>query len=430
MFREEFIHSRSRKWKAKVILLPGVSMWIYCFFSAVFLVSLISFMMAGSYTRRISVSGEYMTWPQPVYIYSDVQGTVAEQKVKPGQIVKKNEILYTINVSRSTNGGVVSENRKAAINGQIHRLEDTITLLKSSKVVTLNTLASEEKQYRDALLKSSDIVKLAQDGILKLKKNVDNYHDYQQRGLVNKDQVANHTAIYYQQQNNLLNLITQNQQNALQITTIESQMLTQRSEYDSKIYQAEMQLFDLKKEIIDENARTSVSVPALTEGTVQSMNVSPGQNIAQGESLSLIKPRLVESSQIIVFAPDNALPYLKTGSPVKITFAAFPYEKFGFFSGKILSISRVAAPSAEMKKYHFSGDDIKNSGSYYKIIIAPEKSIIRYASSDIPLESGMEAKVTLYLEKRKLYQWVMGPLYALKNSLNEGMSEEKNQIFY
>lgn len=70
---------------------------------------------------------------------------------------------------------------------------------------------------------------------------MDNYKDYQKQGLINKDQLANHIALYYQQQNNLLNLHGKNVQNALQLTSLESQIETQAADFDNRIYQMELQ---------------------------------------------------------------------------------------------------------------------------------------------------------------------------------------------
>jgi len=46
-----------------------------------------------------------------------------------------------------------------------------------------------------------------------MKENMGNYRHYQTKGLINKDQLTNQVALYYQQQNNLLGLSGQNEQN-------------------------------------------------------------------------------------------------------------------------------------------------------------------------------------------------------------------------
>lgn len=80
---------------------------------------------------------------------------------------------------------------------------------------------------------------------------MENYRNYQSKGLITQDQLTNQVALYYQQQNNLLSLSGQNEQNALQITSLESQIQTQAADFDNRIYQMELQRYELQKELVD-----------------------------------------------------------------------------------------------------------------------------------------------------------------------------------
>lgn len=53
---------------------------------------------------------------------------------------------------------------------------------------------------------------------------------------------------------------------------------------------------------------------------------------------------------------------------------------------------------------------------YYKVIVRPEKQAISYHGKRLSLENGMKAQSTLFLEKRKVYQWMLSPFYDMKQS--------------
>jgi membrane fusion protein len=53
---------------------------------------------------------------------------------------------------------------------------------------------------------------------------------------------------------------------------------------------------------------------------------------------------------------------------------------------------------------------------YYKVIVHPIKQRIDYAGKSLPLENGMKAQSTLFLEKRKIYQWMLSPFYDMQHS--------------
>jgi ABC-type dipeptide/oligopeptide/nickel transport system ATPase subunit len=149
-------------------------------------------------------------------------------------------------------------------------------------------LEQQRSRYRKAFNNSNSILSRAEEGIKIMKNNMDSYKFYQKKGLVNKDQLTNQVALYYQQQNNILSLSGQNEQNALQLTILESQIHTQAAEFDNRIYQMELQRYELLKELAVTDAGGEVVIRALSDGKVDSMSLTVGQILIGelGEGLS------------------------------------------------------------------------------------------------------------------------------------------------
>jgi membrane fusion protein len=102
---------------------------------------------------------------------------------------------------------------------------------------------------------------------------------------------------------------------------------------------------------------------------------------------------------------------------VNIRYEAFPAEKFGQFSATVKTISRTPASTQEMLTYKGAPQNTPgDSVPWYKVIAMPEKQIIRYDEKYLPLENGMKAESTLFLEKRRIYQWMLSPFYDMKHS--------------
>jgi membrane fusion protein len=94
MFRKEALENRKMRWRGRAILLPGVPLWLIIMFCVCFLAAFLTFVIDGTYMRRVNVSGEITTWPRPVNIYSNVQGFIVKSYVAEGQKIKK-AIRYT-----------------------------------------------------------------------------------------------------------------------------------------------------------------------------------------------------------------------------------------------------------------------------------------------------------------------------------------------
>ncbi|MGQ8486173.1 HlyD family secretion protein [Klebsiella aerogenes] len=424
MFRKEALESRKMTWRGKAVLLPGIPPWLVMVMTAVFFTGFMVFITSGTYTRRINVQGEITTWPRPVNVYSGVQGFVVRQFVKEGDSVKKGDAVYQIDVSKSTRSGVVSDTQRRDIENQLNRIADITARLRESKASTLRMLEKQKSQYSAAFERSAGIVRRAEEGIKTMKHNMENYRQYQARGLITRDQLTSQVALYYQQQNNLLGLSAQHEQNALQITALESQILTQAAEFDNRIYQMELQRYELQKERVSTDAGGEIIIRALSDGKIDSLSVTPGQMVSAGDSLLQIVPEKIQGHYLVIWVPNDAVPYLSAGDRVNVRYEAFPAEKFGQFAGKVTLISRTPASFQEMQTYPGAPGNIPGgSVPYYKVVVRPERQTIAYDGKNLPLENGMKAQGTLFLEKRKIYQWMLSPFYDMKHSATGPVNE-------
>ncbi|AEF43487.1 HlyD family secretion protein [Serratia plymuthica] len=424
MFRREAIESQRSRWRGRAILLPGIPVWLVTGFCISFIIAFLVFVIAGTYTRRINVTGEITTYPRAASVYSSVQGVVVRRFVNEGQIIKIGDSIYQIDVSKSTRSGVVSDNQRKDIEDQLGRISDIISRLQSSKKNTLAMLTNQREQYTSAFKRSSEIIKRAEEGIRIMKENMENYRHYQIKGLINKDQLTNQVALYYQQQNNMLGLSGQNEQNSLQITTLESQMQTQAAEFDNQIYQMELQRYELQKELINIDAGGEIIVKALSAGRVDSLSVTVGQMVNVGDSLLQVIPQKIDHYNLVIWVPNDALPYITAGDRVNVRYEAFPAEKFGQFAGSVSIISKAPASPQEMLTYQGAPKSaLTTAVPYYKVIVRPEKQTIMYGDKRLSLENGMKAQSTLFLEKRKIYQWMLSPFYDMKHSATGPVNE-------
>ncbi|CAI1226714.1 HlyD family secretion protein [Serratia bockelmannii] len=417
MFRQEAINHQKMKWRGRALLLPGIPFWLTTGLCLFFIVAFLTFIIAGTYTRRANVTGEITSYPRAANVYSTVQGVVVKQLVTEGQVITAGTPIYQIDVSKSTRSGVVSDNQRRDINSQQARIAQIISRLEDNKRATLAMLEKQKAQYTAAFERSTDILRRAQEGIRIMKENMQNYRHYQAKGLINKDQLTNQIALYYQQQNNLLGLSGQNEQNALQITALESQIHTQAAEFDNQIYQMELQRYELQKELLNIDASGGIIVRALSEGRVDSLSVTVGQMVNVGDSLLQMLPDKVDHYALVLWVPNDAIPYISTGDRVNVRYDAFPAEKFGQFAGTVSVISKAPASPQEMQTYQGAPKAALTAAiPYYKVIIRPEKQAISYHGKRLSLENGMTAQSTLFLEKRKVYQWMLSPFYDMKQS--------------
>ena len=427
LFRKEVNEHQQNHWAGKALLLAGWPVWVVTSLTALFLIALLSFLIFSNYTRRINVSGEVITQPHSINLFSPEQGVITNLMVETGKTVKKGQPLYQIDVSRVTQAGNVSTTTLSAINKQRDQIDTIITQLQNNKRTTLDNLQQQLEQYEKAHKVSQDMVASAQQGLDAMKKSMQNYGVYQRKGLINTDQLNNQRYLFYQQQTSFQSLNTQSIQESLQITNLRSELVTRAADFDNQISQYGVQRNDLDRQLAEADAKGSLLITAPTDGKISSLSVTPGQMVNAGDSLAQLVPAKNSPFFLVAWLPNESVPYVKPGEEINIRYEAYPFEKYGQFPGRVESVSSAPVSEQELNSYSSAPKNPNGtvSGPYYKVIVSLDKSQLNWHGETLNLSSGMKAESTMFLEKRPLYQWMLSPYYSMKKSVVGPINESR-----
>ena len=425
LFRQEAINYQKAKWMGKALLIKGYSAWFVFLLSIVFIIVLVLAVIFGTYTRRINVPGEITTQPRAINLFSTQQGFIINSHVKVGDKVKKGDPIYELDVSQTTQLGNVTQKTIESINNQIRNISEIIETLKENKQITLNALKQQIDEYNKFHQDSLLLVKNAEKGMSEMYESMQNYADYQKKGLINNEQFNNQRYLYYQQQNSYQFLQNQIIQENLSIIQLNSELVTKIADFDNKISEYQFQLNALQRQLTEVNAKGTLIISAPSDGRIESLSVTDGQMVKTDDSLAQLIPANTDSYYLVLWAPNESVPYISVNDKINIRYEAYPYQKFGQFSGKIMSISKVPASSQEMSTYSSSplSQNNVNYQAYYKVMVSLDKQQMAKFNNKIKLTNGMKADITLFLEKRPIYQWMLSPFYDIQKSITGPVNE-------
>lgn len=417
LFRQEAIDHRRSYWKGKVILFKGVSPLIISACCIAFLTIIILMLCFFKFTQRIDVTGEVITLPHPLNISSPQAGSISQQLVQVGDMVEKGTVLFELDVSRNTNAGNVSDASLVIIEEKITNAEDIINKLKANKQDFIATTHRQIQRYEYSLEENEGLLVTAKDGLSKMEQSLKNYKDYLSRGLINKDQYNNQHSLFVQQQNAFQTFAAQKMQIELQLTQARSDLTVKSAEMDNQITAQHNQLSDYQTQLLEYSANGKILIKSTIDGRVESVAVTHGQMVDSGSSLAQIKQLDGINYYLLLWLPDNSLPYVKIGDTVNIRYDAFPSEKFGQFSGKIMSISSIPATRRELSDYNNSQANNNPPPTLYKAIINIKEKEFIYKNKKLMLSNGLKASSVVFMEERPLYQWLFSPVYKVAQSL-------------
>lgn len=419
IYRKEAIEYKKNHWKGKALLLAGIPAWLVTLLASLFLIALVLSLIFCTFTQRIDVRGEVITLPHSVNVFAPQQGFVVNQHVKVGDIVNKGQPLYELDVSRNTINGNVSAAQIEVINEKIANAEDIISKLTRNKAETLTALDKQIKTTSASLAETNRMLATTQVGLNKMHTNLSSYDKYLKDGLITKDQYNYQHSLYFQQQSAYQSLVTQKMQLESQLTQTNSDKITKAADFDNQISSQHNQINDYKNQLVESNANGNLIIKATTNGKIESLAVTKGQMVENGSSLAQIKPTGDIEYYLILWLPNNTIPYVKPGDTINIRYDAFPADKFGQFPGKVISISSVPASRQEMAEYtNVNNGTSQQELALYKAIIKIKDKTFNYNGKTLTLSNGLKAQAVVFLEERPLYMWMFTPFYKMTQSVS------------
>lgn len=419
LYRREAIEYKKNHWQGKALLLAGLPAWLIMLLSAIFLMMLIAAVTLCSFTQRIDVRGEVITLPHSINIFSPQQGSVINQFVSIGDLVEKDAPLYEIDISRNTSSGNVSAAQVGVINEKILNSQGIIEKLTRNKSETVSAIEVQLKTATESLKETNRMLINTQTGLKKMHDNLSSYDGYLKKGYITKDQYNYQHSLYFQQQSAYQSLVSQKMQLESQLTQLNSDKITKAADFDNQILTQNNQTNDYRNQLVESNASGNLIIKAMTAGRIESLSVTKGQMVDNGSSLAQIKPTGDIEYYLILWLPNNAIPYVKPGDTINIRYDAFPSDKFGQFPGQVMSISSMPASRQEMSEYtNVNNGAVQQELALYKALVKIKNKEFEYNGKNLKLSDGLKAQAIVFLEKRPLYMWMFTPFYKMTQSVS------------
>jgi len=197
----------------------------------------------------------------------------------------------------------------------------------------------------------------------------------------------------------------------LQIGLTQKQTEVRRTQIEAqqKAQQLEVEKTQLKAKIAENQNLLSTAKAKLKQrflyapvsGIVSSLNIlNIGEVVQPGQTLAEIAP---ENTPLVLSAslPNQEAGLVKVGMPVQVKLDAFPYQNYGIFTGKVLSISPDTKPDQQL-------------GPVYRVQVSLDRSSVTANHQTIPLKAGGTATAEIILRRRRIADILLDPIRQLQ----------------
>lgn len=415
LFRLEVFGSKKDKQRGSIILIYPVSNYVLLAGALCLVLIFLLSALNIQYTRYSDNVGVLEPSDGVVKIYTPQIGLMRQALVTEGQFVKKGQVLFTFGAENSGAGG---ENVAQALD---RNLANQIVELRNELEVTtklnLARLASVKNNVA-ALVKEREILDAETHIRLNLVQSAQQtaarYDQLLSSGFAPDSLARQKKDELLGQQGNLQTLRKLIANNDAEQARLMLELTNTPLQANLAEVQIRKSIEKAEAELRSQKYRGEWSIVAPCDGVISSIAMTKNQTAYSGLLLATILPS-DSSLYAQLYAPSRSLGFIKVGQKVVMKLDAFPYQKFGVLQGTVAAIADSPSAPSEL----FSGNRLQASNltgeALYIIRVIPEQSFMNAYGNQHKLRAGMQFSARIELDSRTIFEWVLEPLYGMRN---------------
>ncbi len=176
-----------------------------------------------------------------------------------------------------------------------------------------------------------------------------------------------------------------------------------RSQTQRSIIRREMATY---RQELNEHLAKRIQLVAPIDGVVTQISASVGQTVRPELPVMTIVPS-GGAAEVLLLVPSRSIGFVRLGQKVSVRYQAYPYEHYGRHWGVVKEIAQAALPPQEVVQ------QIKVDEPVYTVRVSLPSNYLEYQGKHLSLTPGMLVEADVELDRLKIYQWLLEPLYRL-----------------
>jgi membrane fusion protein len=412
LFRLEAIEfQRKRAW-AGAPTAPPIATWLLTGFLVASIVSAAIFLALGSYSRKEIVSG-YLTPVSGIarVLPGAAAGVVGELYVADGDTVVAGQRLLLVRSERHGAQGQAIDStiidrlqaKRDAVADRIVIEQRTAEEHKQSLTDTLAGLEAEVASMAESMRTQRERLKLAHDQVESVRSTV-------ALGVTSMTEFRRRQDVELALQQATTDLYRQISSKAVDVREKRHDLAELETKTADNLAVLRGVLADADAAIAEARGKQGYVVSAPVSGRVTSLQASVGMNTDPAIPFMSIVP---ENAPLVVtlFVPARAIGFVVRGQPVRLAFDSFPYQRFGFYNGTVVSVS-----GALLKPSEVAGPMVLKEPSY-RVAARLERQTVTAYGEEIQLRPDMSLRADIVFDRRSLIAWLFDPLLSARGRM-------------
>jgi membrane fusion protein len=417
LFRKKAIEHVTTRQFGTVLLTHPTSHVTLTFIFLTLTLLLIAFLAFFETTRKAPIQGMLVPSTGVIRVYSSQIGVITEIRVTEGQVVREGDILLVVSSERSTSGLRSTENMISELLAQ--RRDSFYTELQQVRAQGKHRQAAVQRRaqdLQDELKRLETQAQMQKQRIALSNQNVARFAQLKATNFISAAQLQEWEAELLDQRQRLLEIerIQSTTLRDLTSTEAEKQDIAVQALRDENTLRRNASM--LEQDLTENEARREILVRARQNGTITAITANLGQTVGTATSLASILPE-GNKLEAEMYVPSRAVGFLKPGMVALLRYQAFPYQKFGQHPAHVREVATTSVRPDELPTSAAAMPGANQSEPVYRIRLELDQQTVQAYGTAMPLRSGMLVDASVMLERRKLYEWILEPLFSISGRL-------------
>lgn len=419
LFRPEVLAERRTQWLGTVLLAPKLSYRLFVIYALVVTGAIGALLFFGEYTRTAKVSGWLVPEQGMVRVFAAQTGVATDLYVKEGAVVRRGERLLALSteLQSATLGNTQAQitrgltSRRESLQEELRQQKLLLSQQKRAFSNRLAALRSEEEQITEEIALQESRLRLTE-------KSEERQRELRDKGFISEQQLQLAAEAKLEQASKLRALERNRATMRRERSTVEAEMNDLPLKFQSQIATTERSISTMGQEMAEAEAKRETVVTAPQEGTVTAIQAETGGRANTTAPLLSILPKGAKL-EAHLYTPSRSIGFVRPGQKVLIRYQAYPYQKFGHYEGTVVNISRSAMSPNELPAQLAGLSSLYGANEpVYRITVNLASQDVTAYGEKVALQPGMQLDADVVIERRKLYEWVLDPLFTLTGKWN------------
>lgn len=377
--------------------------------------AIVAFFVFFSTTRKAQCQGLLLPTTGVLRIIPSQAGVITEVRVKEGQVVQKGDVLFVLSSEHSSSS--VSSTQQAVSSLLQSRRDSFSGEQNQLGLQSRQRIASAQQRARDLQLEAARLADQINIQLMRVGLAEQAYKRYEALQKTNFMSQA-------QLQDKMAELLDQRQRLA------DIRRAASSTDRDLKASQAELRDFQvqgqrdmaglkrsisaIEQDLTESEARREILVRAPKSGMVTAITAVEGQTVGASNVLASVLPSGA-ALEAEIYAPSRSVGFIKPGMTVLLRYQAYPYQKFGQYRAQVREVANTSSRPDELGVPGATAQ--AGAEPLYRIRLTLDNQAVLAYGKQMPLKSGMLIDASVQLDHRRLYEWVLEPLFSISGRL-------------